>query len=146
MALRNLLLLWKLDSSSYPLTSDSLQIKRKRSHSVVSDSLQPHGLQRTTLLHSWDFPGKSTQVGCHFLLQRIFWTQGSNPGLPRCRQTLYHLSHPGKFARYKGYYFLYMDFISTHLSKFSYLNKVSLDFLDFSEDQSKFPLSFSLVI
>ena len=43
------------------------------------------------LLHSWDFPGKNTGVGCHFLLQGIFPTQGSNSGLPHCRQTLYHL-------------------------------------------------------
>ena len=42
-----------------------------------------------------DFLGKSTGVGCHFLLQRIFPTQGSNPGLQHCRQTLYHLSHQG---------------------------------------------------
>ena len=35
-------------------------------------------------------------VGCHFLLQRIFLTQGSNLGLLHCRQTLYHLSHQGK--------------------------------------------------
>ena len=41
------------------------------------------------------FPGKSTGVGCHFLLQGIFPTQGSNPGLPHCRQTLYHLSYQG---------------------------------------------------
>ena len=41
----------------------------------------------------WDFPGKSTGVGCHFRLQGIFLTQGLNPGLPHCRQTLYHLSH-----------------------------------------------------
>ena len=41
------------------------------------------------------FPGKSTGVGCYFLLQRIFPTQGSNPGLLHCRQTLYHLSHNG---------------------------------------------------
>ena len=33
-------------------------------------------------------------MGCHFLLQRIFPTQGSNPGLPHCRQMVYHLSHP----------------------------------------------------
>ena len=32
-------------------------------------------------------------MGCHFLLQEIFPTQGSNPGLPQSRQTLYHLSH-----------------------------------------------------
>ena len=34
-------------------------------------------------------------VGCHFLLQEIFPTQGLNPGLPHCRQTLYRLSHQG---------------------------------------------------
>ena len=62
---------------------------------VVSDSSRPHGLQPTRLLHPWDFPGKSTGVGCHFLLQRIFPTQGSNPGLPHYRQTLYCLSHQG---------------------------------------------------
>ena len=42
---------------------------------------------------STDFPGKSTGVGCHFLPQRIFPTQGSNTGLPHCRQMLYRLSH-----------------------------------------------------
>ena len=44
-------------------------------------------------LLSMGFPGKNTGVGCHFLLQEIFPTQGLNPGLPHCRQTLYHLSH-----------------------------------------------------
>ena len=34
-------------------------------------------------------------MGCHFLLQGIFPTQESNPGLPHCRQTLYPLSHQG---------------------------------------------------
>ena len=43
--------------------------KWKWSRSVVSDSLRPHGLQPTRLLHPWDFPGKSTGVGCHCLLQ-----------------------------------------------------------------------------
>ena len=38
--------------------------------------------------HPWDFLGKSTGVGCRFLLQGIFPTQASNPGLPHCRQTL----------------------------------------------------------
>ena len=42
--------------------------KWKWSCSVVSDSLRPHGLQPTRLLHPWDFPGKSTGVGCHCLL------------------------------------------------------------------------------
>ena len=35
----------------------------------------------STLLCPWDFPGKNSGVGCHSLLQRIFPTQGSNPGL-----------------------------------------------------------------
>ena len=43
----------------------------------------------------WDFPGKNTGVGCYLLLQGIFLTQGSNPGLPHCRQTLYRLNHQG---------------------------------------------------
>ena len=37
--------------------------------------LQPHGLQPTRLLHPWDFPGKSTRVGCHCLLQLILLLQ-----------------------------------------------------------------------
>ena len=45
--------------------------KWKWSHSVVSDSLRPHGLQPTRLLRPWDFLGKSTGVGCHCLLRLI---------------------------------------------------------------------------
>ena len=40
----------------------------KWSHWVMSNSQRPHGLQPTRLLHPWDFPGKSTGVGCHCLL------------------------------------------------------------------------------
>src|SRR5574337_1228739 len=58
------------------------------SRSVVSDSVRPHRQQPTRLLCPWDFPGNSTGVDCHFLLQGIFPTQGSNPGLLHCRQTL----------------------------------------------------------
>ena len=42
-----------------------------------------------------DFPGKITGVGCYFLLQGIFPTQGFNLGLLHCRQMLYPLSHQG---------------------------------------------------
>ena len=42
-----------------------------------------------------DFSGKSTGVGCHALLQVIFWTQESNQGLLHCRQILYQLSYQG---------------------------------------------------
>ena len=73
--------------------------------SVESSSLKVKSLSRarlfatpsivacTKLLCPWDFQGKSTGVGCHFLLQGTFPTQGSNPGLSHCRQTLYSLSH-----------------------------------------------------
>ena len=67
----------------------------KWSRSIVSDSLWPHGLYPTRLLCPWDFPGNSPGMGCHFLLQGIFPTQGSNPGLPHCKQMLHHLSHQG---------------------------------------------------
>ena len=43
----------------------------------------------------WDLPGKDTGVGCHFLLHRIFSTQGLNPGRVHCRQILYPLNHQG---------------------------------------------------
>ena len=46
--------------------------------SVVSDSLQHFGLQPARLLCPWDFSSQNTGVGCHFLLQGIFLTQGSN--------------------------------------------------------------------
>ena len=65
------------------------------SNSIVCPTLQPrtvgppgssvHRSLQTTILG----------VGCHFLLQGIFPTQGSNPGLLHCRQILYHLSHQG---------------------------------------------------
>ena len=67
--------------------------KWKWCRSVLSDTLRAHGLEPTRLLGPWDFPGKNTGVGYCFLLQEIFLTQGLNPGLPHCRQTLYHLSH-----------------------------------------------------
>ena len=89
-------------------------------HSVVSDSLRPHGLyspwnspgQNTGvgslfllqgifptqgsnhgLYSPWNSPGQNTGVGSLSLLQGIFPTQGSNPGLIHCRKILYQLSH-----------------------------------------------------
>ena len=47
-----------------------------------------------------DSPGQNTGVGCHALLQGIFPTQRSNPGIPPCRQILYHLSNQGRFKIY----------------------------------------------
>ena len=59
------------------------------SRSVMSDSLQPHGLHPARLLWPWDSPGKNTGVGHHALLQGIFPTQGLNPRLLHCRHILY---------------------------------------------------------
>ena len=62
------------------------------SRSVVSNSLWSCGLSPTRLLCPWKFPSKNTGVGCHFLLQGIFLTQGSNLHLlPLLHwQILYH--------------------------------------------------------
>ena len=57
----------------------------------LSETMEPR-----RLLHPWDFPGKNTRVGYHFLLQEIFPTQGLNPGLMHYWQTLYRLSHQGR--------------------------------------------------
>ena len=58
--------------------------------SVMCDSLRPH-----VLYSPWNSPGQNTGVGSRSLLQGIFPTQGSNPGLPNCRRMLYQLSHQG---------------------------------------------------
>ena len=54
------------------------------SYSVISESLWLHGLQPANLLCPWNSPDKSTGVGSHSFLQRIFLTKGLNPGLPHC--------------------------------------------------------------
>ena len=64
------------------------------SHLVVSNSVTPWTVAHK-LLCPWKSPGKNTGVGCHFLLQGTFPTQGLNLGLPHCRQILYHLSQQG---------------------------------------------------
>ena len=66
--------------------------------SVMSNSSQPHGLQPSSLLCSWNSPGKNTGVDCHALLQGIFPTQGSNLGLLHWRLILYHLSYQGSHS------------------------------------------------
>ena len=52
-------------------------------------TLQPHGPQPSGLHCTWNFPGKNTRVGCHFLLQGIFQIQVLNPCLLQW-QFLYH--------------------------------------------------------
>ena len=57
--------------------------------------MRPHGLQPIRLLCSWNFPGKNTGVGCCFLFQRIFLTQGSNRYLLHWQADSLLLSHQG---------------------------------------------------
>ena len=74
-----------------------IKTKWSRSHSVVSDSLQPHGpySPRNSL-------GQNTGVGCLPPFQGNFPTQGSNPGFPHCRWILYQLSHKGSLNQDKA--------------------------------------------
>ena len=67
-----------------------LPLSESESHSIMSDSLGTRGL------HSpWNSLSQNTGMGSPSLLQGIFPTQGSNPGLPHCRQILYQLSYQG---------------------------------------------------
>ena len=53
----------------------------------MSNSLQPHGLKPTRLLHPWDFPGRNTGVGCHFLLYflEMFWNFSASRDMFCCQ-------------------------------------------------------------
>ena len=68
---------WSEVAQSYPILCDPMVSSLHQAPPSMGFSRQEYG------------------VGCHFLLQGIFPTQGSNPGLSHCRQTLYHLSHQG---------------------------------------------------
>ena len=104
--------------------------------SVMSDSLRPHELQPTRLLWPRDFPGKNTGMGCYFILQGRFLTQGSNLCLcVSCigRQVLYNQHHSGLIGKvcspkcdacaasgkqdhFRQYSFLSYILIHTHLT------------------------------
>ena len=80
----------------------SLQTFNVSARSVMSSSLQPHGLLPDRFLQPWDSPGKNTRAGCHFLLQGIFQTQGSNLHLLHSKadsSPLHHLGRPGMSLR-----------------------------------------------
>ena len=67
--------------SGLPLPSPMHESEKwKWSRSVMSNPQRPHGLQPTSLLHPWDFPGKSTGVGCHCLLPVTHYDHLNLPG------------------------------------------------------------------
>ena len=76
---------------SPPSSARIMSESESETHSIVSDSLQPHGLYSP-----WNSLGQNTRVGSLSLLQGIFPTQGSNPGLLHCRRILYQLSRKGR--------------------------------------------------
>ena len=79
-------------ASSYPQTLLN-RLPRWRCAQSCPTLCDPMGCNPPGSSVHGDSPGKNPGVGCHALLQGIFPTQGLNPGLPQCRQILYHLSH-----------------------------------------------------
>ena len=77
-----------LENKMFINPDGTLFTSENESCSVMSDSVRPHGLYIP-----WNSPGRNTGVGSCSLLQGIFPTQGSNPGLLHCRWILYQLSH-----------------------------------------------------
>ena len=79
---------------------------KSESCSVLSDSMRPHGL-----CSPWNPSGQNTGVGSLFILQGIFPTQGSNPGILHCRQPLHHLSQKGSPYMCHMYIHIYTNYI-----------------------------------
>ena len=77
--LQSAIITWKIESESQSLNCIRLFVT-------------PWTIQPTSYLYPWNSPGKNTGEDSHSLLQRIFPTQGLNPGLLHCRQILYHQS------------------------------------------------------
>ena len=80
---------WSDLAAAAPFLRLYTEVKWSESLSVISDSVRPHGL------YPRNSPGHNTGVGSLSLLQGIFPTQRSNPGLLHCLWILYQLSHKG---------------------------------------------------
>ena len=81
---------WESGQLRFNVSTRKWPRRLRKGRSVKSDSLQPH-----RLYSPWNSPGQNTGVGSLSLLQEIFPTQGSNPGLPHCKRILSQLSHKG---------------------------------------------------
>ena len=111
--------------------------------SVVSDSLQCHGLYSP-----WNSPGQNAGEGSLSLLQGIFPTQGSNPGLPHCRWILYQLSHKGSLRTLK-----WVTYPSSSRSSWPrnrqfkyYLDEQFLNVWNLFENKNELCVSFETII
>ena len=88
--------------------------------SVVSDSSQPHVVQPTTLLHPWDFSGKSTGVGCHCLLHLDSLVLWKGPCLGHFSVNLAHKRLTVNVWKYKALYLLPRNYSYMPCMGFSY--------------------------
>ena len=102
--------------------------------------------QPSRLLCPWDSPSKNTGVGCHFLLQGIFLTQGSNLHLQHWHTDsllLHHLGSPILYSRFILKYYIFPFKTSSMFSIFKCilsLTRNKMIFLDFHS------LSFSIIL
>ena len=97
---------WAAEQKQNQLIHSEWVSEVSESHSVVSDSLWP-----CRLYSPRNSPGQNTGVGSLSLLQGIFPTQGSNPGLSYCRQILYQLSYQGSPSPQPPQCLLFVDFL-----------------------------------
>ena len=84
--------LWPFTNSKFIFLS--LLVNKCESRSVMSNSATPWTVACQTPLSMW-FSRQENWSGLPFLLERIFPSQGSNPGLLHCRQILYRLRYQG---------------------------------------------------
>ena len=90
-------------------------------HSVMSDFLECHGRQPARILCPWDFPGENIGVGYHFLLQRIFPTQGWSPGLLAWQADSLPPEPPGTLCHHKSNIHHHYHSLLETLPSFSWL-------------------------
>ena len=84
---------WELSGCSVLIRGDLQGL-----HSLVLVSLRGRDTPQFSQDSPWNSPGQNTEVGSLSLVQGIFPTPGSNPGLPHCRQIPYQLSYQGSPA------------------------------------------------
>ena len=85
--------LWRLSPCVWKCPAEGkVKVKATQSCPTLCDPMD-------CIYSPWNSPGQNTGVGNLSLLQGIFPTQGSNPGLPHCRQIPYQLSHQGSPAK-----------------------------------------------
>ena len=91
--------IWYSNSNECPVLLFSESSNHIVLESVLLIQLYPTLCDPVNYSLPWGFPGKSTEVDCHFLLRSILPTQGSNLGLLPWQVVLYHLRHKGSITR-----------------------------------------------